>query len=61
MGYIYDIASTNEIAKYSYREDSGQVQKGVQQFSNVYFNDEEEIEDKNIETSLETKSNYIEI
>jgi hypothetical protein len=61
MGYIYDIATSNEIAKYSYREDSGQVQKGVQQFSNVYFNDEEEIEDKNIETSLETKSNYIEI
>ena len=61
MGYISDIASSNEIAKYSYREDNEQVQKGVQQVSNVYFNDEEEIEDKNIETSLETKSNYIEI
>lgn len=61
MGYISDIASSNEIAKYSYREDNEQVQKGVQPVSNVYFNDEEEIEDKNIETSLETKSNYIEI
>lgn len=61
MGYIHDIANADEIAKYSYREDTGQIQKAVQQVSNVYFNDEEEIEDKNIETSLETKSNYIEI
>ena len=61
MGYIYDIANADEIAKYSYREESSQIQKSVQQVSNVYFNDEEEIEDKNIETSLETKSNYVEI
>lgn len=57
MGYLDDLASPEEIAKYGYNNDI--ISKEIKQIeydSTIYFNEDNEIEEQNIDKSLVIKS-----
>ena len=52
MGYLDNIATPEEIEKYSYKDEFSKNQKQSDQVTSVYFNEDNEIEEKNIEESF---------
>lgn len=52
MGYLDNIATPEEIEKYSYKDEFSKNQKQSDQITSVYFNEDNEIEEKNIEESF---------
>jgi DNA-directed RNA polymerase subunit E'/Rpb7 len=51
MGYLYDIATVEEIAKYSF-SDNNVIQKSDEIKTNIYFNEDIEVEEENINKSV---------
>jgi DNA-directed RNA polymerase subunit E'/Rpb7 len=53
MGYLEDIAYPEDITKFSYQEENEQkMEKNNESNTTVYFNEDNEQEDKNIENSI---------
>ena len=57
MGYLDDIAYPEDIAEFAFKEDNGQkIQKQNESNKTIYFNEDNEQEDKNIENSIVNNS-----
>jgi len=52
MGYLDNIATPEEIEKYSYKDEFIKHQKNTDNITSVYFNEDNEIEEKNIDQSF---------
>jgi hypothetical protein len=56
MGYLDNIATIDEIEKYAYKDDLIlNIKQNEQQQTSVYFNEDNEIEEKNIDKSFITQ------
>ena len=51
MGYLYDIATVEEISKYSF-SDNNMTRKSEEIKTNIYFNEDIEVEEENINKSV---------
>jgi len=54
MGYLDNIATVDEIEKYAYRDEFMKLTKNGEEQNSIYFNDDNEIEEKNIDKSFTT-------
>lgn len=52
MGYLDNIATLEDIELYSYKDEFSKQQKQTEQLNSIYFNEDNEIEEKNIEESF---------
>ena len=52
MGYLDNLADSEEIDLYAYKDDNLKLVKRSDNLSSVYFNEDNEIEDKNIDESF---------